>query len=150
MKGRKMKIDSCHAALSQFQWLPALMTRVTVGLVFVESGWGKLHHLERVTEYFTSLGIPFPALQAPFVAGVEVIGGAMLLVGLASRWAAIPLIATMVVAIMTAKMADITGLTDIFGFSEFLYIVLLVWVLIFGSGFLSLDRILSLKFKRWS
>ena len=56
-------------------WLPQTAARMALGWVFVQSGWGKLHNLPRVVEYFSSLGIPAPQLQAPFVAGVELVGG---------------------------------------------------------------------------
>ncbi len=124
---------------------PPLLSRIVIGVVFVQSGWGKLHHLEQVTQFFQSLGIPFPELQAPFVASVELACGALVLVGLATRLAAIPLIGTMVVALATALVAEITDVGALFGLSEFLYIVLLVQLIVGGAGSLSLDRVVA----RW-
>ena len=46
------------------EWLSPALARLTVGLVFFQSGWGKLHDLEKVTKYFTELGIAAPAFQA--------------------------------------------------------------------------------------
>src|SRR4051794_7388777 len=87
---------------SKLEWLPGIVARVAIGYVFIQSGWGKLHHLDKVIQFFTSLGIPAPQLQAPFVAGVELVGGVLVLGGLFTRVASVPLIGTMVVAILTA------------------------------------------------
>jgi len=43
---------------TSLEWLSPAVARLTVGLVFFQSGWGKLHDLEKVTNYFTELGIP--------------------------------------------------------------------------------------------
>ena len=48
---------------SHFLWAGPLIARLTVGYVFMLTGWGKLQNLDRVTEYFTSLGIPFPEMR---------------------------------------------------------------------------------------
>src|SRR4051812_37399468 len=82
-----------------------LLVRISVGVVFAMTGWGKLHHLEDIIEFFRSLGIPYPELQAPLVAGLELVGGSLLVVGFCSRLVSVPLIGTMVVAMVTAKAA---------------------------------------------
>src|SRR5262245_13249973 len=96
--------------IEKFDWLPGLLAGISIGFIFVQSGWGKLHHLEKVVQFFTSLGIPAARIQAPFVAGVELVGGTLVLTGLFTRIASAPLIGTMVVAILTAKRGDIHGL----------------------------------------
>src|SRR5437016_6385063 len=60
-------------------WLAPLFARITVGWVFMWSGWGKLANLPQVTENFVGWGIPLPHLLAPFVSGVEFCGGLLLL-----------------------------------------------------------------------
>jgi putative oxidoreductase len=122
-------------------WLPPTLARLSVGLVFFNSGWGKLHGLKDVIEYFRSLGIPAPEIQAPFAAGTEFVCGLLLLLGLFTRIASVPLIITMTVAILTAKKDDIEGISSLFTFSEYLYILLLVYLGVNGPGPLSLDRI---------
>lgn len=129
--------------ISSLAFAPPLLARLVIGVVFTGSGWGKLHNLGQVTQYFASLGIPFPELQAPFVASVELVCGALLLVGLGTRLAAVPLIGTMVVALATALAPKIDGLGALFGLSEFLYIALLVQLAIGGAGAASLDRLLA-------
>ncbi|MBM4383075.1 MAG: DoxX family protein [Deltaproteobacteria bacterium] len=124
---------------------PPLIARLVVGVVFAHSGWGKLHNLDQVAQFFASLGIPFAELQAPFVAGVELGCGLLVLLGLATRIAAIPLIGTMVVALATALAPKITGVNALFGLSEFLYIALLAQLAIGGGGALSLDALVAPK-----
>jgi len=122
-------------------WLPPTLARITVGWVFLASGWGKLHGLPDVIDFFRSLGIPAPELQAPFAAGMEFLCGALVLAGLFTRVAVVPLIIIMIVAIATAKRADLTSIPALFGFIEYLYIVLLVWLGVSGPGPLSLDAL---------
>src|SRR5271167_1199039 len=76
-----------------------LFARLTVGWVFLWSGWGKLQNLPAITENFVSWGIPFPQIVTPFVSGVEFVGGLFLLLGLLTRISAGALAVTMLVAI---------------------------------------------------
>jgi putative oxidoreductase len=128
--------------VAKFDWLPGLASRVTIGYIFIQSGWGKWHHLDKVVQFFTSLGIPAANIQAPFVASVELGCGTLVLLGLFTRVASIPLIGTMVVAILTARMKDVADLSDFFSLSEYLFIVLLVWLIVKGAGALSLDQLI--------
>ena len=125
------------------------LARLTVGLVFIGTGWGKLHTLPDVTEYFTSLGIPMPGLNARVAAATEFFGGILVLVGLGTRLAVLPMAFTMVIAILTAKRADIHGLTDLVGFEEWSYLVFFIWLAVAGAGPLSLDRLLAPRIDRW-
>jgi putative oxidoreductase len=131
-----------RAVIDRLNFVPALLARQTVGVVFATSGWGKLHNLDKVTAFFGELGIPAPAFHARFVSTIELVCGALLVVGLLSRAAALPLIGTMIVAIITAKAEEIHGLGDVFGVVEFTYIVLLFWIATAGPGAASLDRLL--------
>jgi len=128
---------------SKLDWLPGLVSRLTIAGIFLQTGWGKLHHLDKVTQFFASLGIPAPQLQAPFVATVEFGGGLLILLGLFTRLAAIPLIGTMVVAIATVKIHEVHDYSDFLSFPEYLFIVLLVWLIIKGAGALSVDYFLA-------
>jgi len=130
------------ALCSRLRWLPPALARLTLGWVFLLSGWGKLHHLDDVIGFFASLGIPAPQLQAPFASGVEFVCGLLLLLGLFSRPASVPLVVVMIVAIATARREELTSLGDLFGFIEYLYIVLLSYVALEGPGPLSLDALL--------
>ena len=54
-----------------FAWLSPALARLTVGVVFFQSGWGKLHSLDKVTDFFTELGIPAPYFQARLASSAE-------------------------------------------------------------------------------
>ena len=137
-----------RAFAARLSWFPPALTRLTLGVVFMGTGWGKLHSLDKVTEFFTQLHIPAPSFNAALVATSELVCGAFLLVGLFARLAAIPLIATMCVALATAKSGDIEGIRDLLGQQEFDYVVLLIWIVICGAGTLSADHALGRQLSR--
>jgi putative oxidoreductase len=128
--------------VKRLDWLAPLLARVTLGVLFMSTGWGKVHNLAKVAAFFAELHIPAPAIQAAFVSYVELIGGALILVGLLARLASLPLIGSMTVAILTAKADEVHGLPDLFGLVEWTYLVLLTWVALAGPGRVSLDHFL--------
>ena len=128
-----------------FAWLAPLFARITVGWVFLLSGWGKLNNLPQVTENFIGWGIPFPHFFTPLTSGIEFVGGLFLLLGLLTRISAGALGVTMIVAIKAAKWADVDSLETLLGFDEFEYLALFLWLAIAGAGALSLDAPIS----RW-
>ena len=70
------------------------------------------------------------------------VGGSLILVGLLTRLAALPLALSMLVAIFTGKRSDIDGIVSIFAFTEFTYLACFIWLAVAGAGPLSLDRLL--------
>src|SRR5215475_13396822 len=126
-------------------WLAPLFARITVGWVFLWSGWGKLHNLPQVTENFIGWGIPFPHFLTPLTAGIGFFGGLFLLLGLFTRISAGALGVTMIVAIKAAKWDQVGSLEDLLGFDETEYLALFLWLAIAGPGSLSLDAPIS----RW-
>jgi putative oxidoreductase len=125
-----------------FGWAAPLAVRITVGVVFLGTGWTKLNNLPAITKNFTALGIPAPEILTPFVSGVEFVGGILLLVGLLTRFAAVPLMVVMVVAIISAKAGDIDSLETFLGFEEVSYFVMFAWLAIAGPGPVSLDHLI--------
>ncbi len=128
--------------------LTSLAIRLTIGQAFMQTGWGKLHNLDNVTKFFASLGIPAPQLQAAFVGGLELVGGALLIVGLVVRPIAVLLLGTMAVAILTADRDGFLAalainpeknLTDVV---PWMFGLLLLALLTWGPGRLSLDALL--------
>ena len=83
--------------------------------------------------------------MTPFVSGVEFFGGLLLLLGLFTRVAAVPLVVTMIVAILSAKLGDVDSLETLLGFEEVSYIALFGWLAVAGPGPISLDWLLQ----RW-
>src|ERR1700737_288923 len=118
-------------------WLAPLFARITVGWVFMWSGWGKLNNLPQVTENFVGWGIPLPQILTPFVSGVEFFGVLFLLLGLLTRISAGALGITMIVAIRAAKWADVDSLETLLGYDEFEYLALFLWLGIAGAGVVS-------------
>jgi putative oxidoreductase len=138
---RKKALD----ILAGLKPLALLLGRLGVGLVFLSTGWGKVHNLDKVTQFFTELHIPAPGFHAVLVGYSELLCGAAIIIGLLTRPATIPLIVSMIVAILTAKRADLHGLFDLVGFEEFTYLVVLVMIAILGPGDWAVDRILAKK-----
>ena len=130
------------ATLDRFSWVGPLAVRLSLGSVFLGTGWGKLHSLGQVTSFFTELGIPFPAANAAMVSGIELVGGTLILLGLFTRFAALPLMGTMVVAILTAKRPEIEGIRSLLAFDESLYFAGFLWLFVAGAGKASLDALL--------
>ena len=95
--------DWSRLVAERFTWAAPLAARLVVGWVFLWSGWQKLQILPTMVKRFADWGIPAPAAMAPFVSGVEFVGGLLLLVGLLTRFAAVPLMIVMIVAIASAK-----------------------------------------------
>jgi putative oxidoreductase len=131
------------ALLRRLDWAPPLLARLVIGVIFVPSGWGKLHNLPDIVDFFRQLGIPHPELQAPFASAVELVCGGLVLAGLATRAMAVPLIATMVVAIVTAIWPQLDAARDIFGKEELHYIALLAYLVVTGPGAVSLDALVA-------
>ena len=133
--------DRLLSVAGRLSFLGPTLARLTLGVIFIGSGWGKLQNLPKVTEFFGELGIPAPGFNAVLVSSAELGCGALLLIGLLSRLAAIPLIVTMTVAILTAKRDALHSFADLFGFEEWTYIVLALWIAVAGAGPLSIDRV---------
>ncbi len=95
-----------------------------------------------------SWGIPAPEILTPFVSGVEFVGGLLLLVGLLTRFIAVPMMVVMVVAIVSAKWADVDSLETLLGFEEVSYLVMFAWLGIAGPGPVSLDHFVLKALRR--
>jgi len=94
-----------HKLLSTHAPAAVILVRLIVGGVFLTEGIQKfLFAGELGVGRFTKIGIPFPEVMAPFVGVVEIVGGVLLLVGLLTRLATIPLIIDMLVAIESTKI----------------------------------------------
>jgi putative oxidoreductase len=134
-------------AVSYLQSPLLLAVRLYWGWQLAQSGWGKLHNLDNVAQYFTSLNMPMPAKMAFFIACVEFFGGIFLALGLLSRLTALVLTVNMVMAYVIAdREAFFSFFSDPDKFSAaapFVFLVASLIVLIFGPGKASLDSALG-------
>lgn len=93
------------SSLEHLSGVPALMLRLILAPVMMQAGWNKFQGWENTVAWFGNsewgLGLPFPELMVALAAGSELVGGALLIPGLATRLVAIPLIVTMLVAIFS-------------------------------------------------
>ena len=137
--------------LSHLQSPFLLAVRLYWGWQFAQTGWGKLHSIVKITAFFTSLAIPFPAFNAHFIAGLEFFGGILLILGLGTRFVGFLMAANMLVAYWTA---DREALTSIFSdpgkfyvADPFTFLFASSIVLIFGAGYLSFDHMVAKRIK---
>ncbi len=116
------------------------------GWQLAQSGWGKLHNLDKVTEFFTSLNLPHPAQMAVFIACVEFVGGIFFALGLFSRMTALVLTVNMLMAYITAdREAFFSFFSDPDKFSAaapYVFLFASLLILIFGPGKLCVDALL--------
>ena len=119
------------------------------GWQFFMAGKGKLLNIEQTAGFFQNLNIPMPLAQAYLVGTVECLGGLLLIVGFASRIVTVPLVATMVVAFLTAHnealMKIISEPKEFVTTVAFSFLMACLTVLLFGPGKFSLDRIFCKK-----
>jgi len=112
-----------------------------------QTGEGKLSNIGKIIEFFKSLGIPAPTVNAYFVSSLECFGGLLLIIGLASRPIALMVAASMFVAYWTADHEALTNmLSDPDKFVQaapFPFLLTALIVLAFGPGLLSVDALLK-------
>lgn len=122
-----------------------LVIRLYWGWQFMQTGWGKLHNLERTTHFFASLGIPAPGLNAVMASCTELTCGTLLALGLLTRFATPALICVMGVAYVTAdREALLSFFSDPDKFmsaTPFLFLFAAVIVFVMGPGRLALDTL---------
>jgi putative oxidoreductase len=137
------------AALEAAAWIPPLLVRLFVGYFFFETGWAKAQHLDAMTERFVGWGIPLPGLSVVVSVYTELVGGALLVLGLGTRLAAIPLLINMLVAIVTVNIRTVDGLDEFVELDTPLYALFFLWLLFAGPGRASLDHLLARHWRRY-
>ncbi|HEY6991690.1 MAG TPA: DoxX family protein [Bryobacteraceae bacterium] len=131
-----------------------LAVRLYWGWQFAQTGWGKLQHLEKVTGFFTSLGIPMPAVSAVFVSWLEFVGGICLALGLGSRAFGLLLAVDMLVAYWSdSRPALFSIFSDpgkFYTYDAYTFLFASLLILIFGPGKFALDELLLYKTRKAS
>jgi putative oxidoreductase len=140
--------NSTSLAFNSAQSALLFAIRVYWGTQLAESGWGKLHNLDKVTEFFSSLNLPMPHTTATFVALVELLGGIFFALGLFGRLTSLVLFINMTVAYITASpeaLAKIFSDPDKFSAdSAYVYWFASLLILILGPGLWAADTLLDL------
>jgi putative oxidoreductase len=146
-----MLLEAIARSFAHWEWLGQLLARESVGLLFVLSGRGKLFvpsRREQMRETIRQAGLPRPDLSAAAISAVELIFGAMLCLGMFTPLSCLMLIGVMVGALSTTQIPRLTAASRVDWLAEFLYlpevlyVVILVWLLLAGPGWLSLDSLL--------
>jgi putative oxidoreductase len=139
--------DQFFALVSYLQSPFLLFVRLYWGWQLAQSGWGKLHHLPNVTEFFGSLGLPMPAQMAVFIACVEFFGGIFLALGLCSRITSLVLSVNLTMAyVLGDREALLSFFSDPDKFiaaAPFAFLIVSLIVLVFGAGRISVDTVLA-------
>ena len=132
---------------SKLQCPVLLIIRLIWGFQFFQAGLGKFQNMERTVNGFTGIGIPLPAFNAYLVASTEFLGGLLLILGLASRLASLPLAFAMCVAFATAHKDQLLALFSdsekFFAAPPLPFLLGVLTVLAFGPGKISLDYLIS-------
>src|SRR5216684_5901999 len=139
--------SSCERTLSYLQSPLLLVVRLYWGWQFFQTGLGKLMHIPKIINFFTSLGIPFPAFNAYFVGSLECVGGTLLFLGLGSRIIALPLTIDMLVAYIAADREALFSIFSdpgkFYASDAYTFFFASLLILVFGPGKISLDSALG-------
>ncbi|HYF28770.1 MAG TPA: DoxX family protein [Candidatus Paceibacterota bacterium] len=125
---------------SKFGALAALFLRVVVGVIFLVHGWQKLQNgIPGTAGFLATLGFPAPEFFAVLLIAAEVIGGALLIIGLYTHWAAKILAIVALVALVTVHLGK--GFSVATGGYEFILLILAATlsVMAMGGGKWSVD-----------
>lgn len=128
--------------LSNGQSISLLLARLTVAYGFYQPAMQKWSDISSVADWFGTLDIPFPTLNAYLAASTELLGVVLLTLGLFTRLISVPLMVVMVVAITTVHLSHGFAAGDN-GFEIPLYYLLFLALFAsLGAGKLSLDHLL--------
>ena len=123
-----------------------LLVRLYWGWQFAQSGWGKLHNLDHVTEFFMTLNLPAPHLNAIMVSLVEFMGGILLAFGLGSRVVALVLFFNMSVAYISADREALGQILSdpgkFYSADPYTFWFASLLILLFGPGWIAIDSLL--------
>jgi putative oxidoreductase len=121
-----------------------LAIRLFWGWQFFKAGFTKFDDMAKVAAFFGKAGIPLPTFNAYLVAIVEMFGGLFLFFGYASRLVAIPLMITMLVALLATQNEAVLKLfsepSKILAAAPFTFLMAAATIFVFGPGVFSLDR----------
>ncbi|MET4141438.1 DoxX family protein [Pedobacter sp. UYP1] len=142
-----MKIKQTYSylgdQLKKASFLPLLLIRLTLAYGFYNPARMKWNDINAIGEWFGSIGIPAPFFNAYLAAGTEALGVVLLILGLGTRLISIPLMFTMVVAIVTVHWANGFEAGENGYEIPLYYLLLLFTLLILGPGKASADEFIK-------
>ena len=138
-------IQKFYNQVEKLRDLPLLFIRLILAVGFFGPAMMKWKDIGAIAQWFGTLGMPFPTLNAYLAASTEALGVVLLTLGLYTRIISIPLIITMLVAIVTVHLHN--------GFEAgnngfeipLYYMIMLFTLLVFGSGKISIDNWIGKK-----
>jgi putative oxidoreductase len=137
---------------SNLQSFLLLAIRFYWGWQISQNGWGKLHNLAHVTEFFASLNLPTPGATAAFVASFEFVAGILLAIGLLSRIAALGLVIDMTTAYITADreafLSFFSAPDKFYGADPFIFFFVGLLILVFGPGMIAVDTLVERSLRK--
>lgn len=134
--------------LSKLKDLPLLLIRLTLAYGFLSPAMSKLNDVGAIVEWFESIDLPAPVLNAYLATYTEVAGVLFLSLGLATRFITLPLMVTMIVAVKTVHWENGFNASDNGYEIPLYYMVMLFTLLIYGAGRLSIDHLIVKKLKK--
>ena len=146
-----LSVRTLLSELHTWEWLGILVARIAVGVLFFLSGRGKLFVPERRQQMRQTLieaHVPFPEFNAVFVSIVEFVCGLLLVLGALTPLACVMLGCVIITAIATTAIRNLKASCPINWIAEFLYLpevlylVILLWLLFSGPGWVSVDRLI--------
>ena len=142
-RGYEVLVSGANLLQSPF----LLLLRIYFFWQLFQTGQGKLAHIDKIADYFVSLGIPLPTLNAYMAGATETFASLLLIVGLASRLSAIPVTIVMMVAYLTADFEAVTNFfsdPDKFVKADpFPFLITALIVLVFGPGKFSINAVIK-------
>ena len=123
--------------------LPPLFFRLILAFGFYKPATAKFNNFDGIVEWFGSLGIPFPTVNAFLATGAEMAGFILLPIGLATRIISFPLIIVMIVAIITVHLGNGFDAGDNGSEIPIYYILMLFSLTVTGPGKFSLDHFVN-------
>lgn len=135
-------------SVEQWKDLPLLGLRLVLAYGFYGPAKAKWEDINAIAEWFASMGMPLPKLNAYMAASTEMLGVVLLTLGLATRFISVPLIIVMIVAVKTVHWENGFNASDN-GYEIPLYYMLMLSVLFcVGPGRISLDKLVDSKLKK--
>jgi putative oxidoreductase len=126
-----------------------LAIRLYWGYQFMQDGWGKMTHLDKVTQFFASLNLPMPGATAFLVAFVELAGGFLFTFGIFTRLTSLVLFVNMTMAYLSVPDDRVnfshilSNPSDFYGATPYTYWFATLLILVFGPGLFATDTVLG-------